>query len=40
MSNFVLLIIRGYQRLGENITNGKPDMQEAIDVSLFFFLYF
>ncbi|EEC84158.1 hypothetical protein OsI_30529 [Oryza sativa Indica Group] len=22
---------RGYQRLGENITNGKPDMQEAID---------
>jgi isopenicillin N synthase-like dioxygenase len=31
---------RGYQRLGENITNGKPDMQEAIDVSLFFFLYF
>uniref|UniRef100_A0A0E0QNH8 Fe2OG dioxygenase domain-containing protein n=1 Tax=Oryza rufipogon TaxID=4529 RepID=A0A0E0QNH8_ORYRU len=23
---------RGYQRLGENITNGKPDMQEAIDL--------
>uniref|UniRef100_A0A0E0LYT1 Fe2OG dioxygenase domain-containing protein n=1 Tax=Oryza punctata TaxID=4537 RepID=A0A0E0LYT1_ORYPU len=23
---------RGYQRVGENITNGKPDMQEAIDL--------
>ncbi|KAK0603080.1 hypothetical protein LWI29_001181 [Acer saccharum] len=22
---------RGYQRIGENITDGKPDMQEAID---------
>ncbi|KAI9166119.1 hypothetical protein LWI28_026590 [Acer negundo] len=22
---------RGYQRIGENITQGKPDMQEAID---------
>ncbi|KAK2657527.1 hypothetical protein Ddye_010579 [Dipteronia dyeriana] len=24
---------RGYQRIGENITDGKPDMQEAIDVT-------
>ncbi|KAK1586211.1 hypothetical protein Q3G72_000143 [Acer saccharum] len=27
---------RGYQRIGENITQGKPDMQEAIDVTLQF----
>ncbi|TVU08619.1 hypothetical protein EJB05_42028, partial [Eragrostis curvula] len=25
---------RGYQRVGENITKGKPDMHEAIDVDL------
>lgn len=24
---------RGYQRIGENVTKGKPDMHEAIDVS-------
>lgn len=24
---------RGYQKVGENITKGKPDMHEAIDVS-------
>jgi hypothetical protein len=24
---------RGYQRIGENITKGVPDMHEAIDVS-------
>lgn len=28
-----LLIIRGYQEVAENITLGKPDMHEAIDVS-------
>lgn len=27
-------IVRGYQRVGENVTKGKPDMHEAIDVSL------
>jgi hypothetical protein len=31
--NFLRLIDRGYQRVGENITKGKLDMQEAIDVS-------
>lgn len=25
---------RGYQRIGLNLTNGKQDMHEAIDVSL------
>lgn len=25
---------RGYQRVGENITKGVPDMHEAIDVGL------
>jgi hypothetical protein len=33
-----LLIVynsRGYQRVGENVTKGKPDMHEAIDVRLF-----
>lgn len=27
-------MFRGYQRVGENITKGVPDMHEAIDVSL------
>lgn len=27
---------RGYQRIGENITKGVPDMHEAIDVCLDF----
>ncbi|KAF3575059.1 hypothetical protein F2Q69_00061452 [Brassica cretica] len=26
---------RGYQRIGENVTKGKPDIHEAIDVSNF-----
>ena len=29
-----LLKCRGYQRIGENVTKGTPDMHEAIDVSL------
>lgn len=28
---------RGYQRIGENITKGIPDMHEAIDVGLAYF---
>jgi isopenicillin N synthase-like dioxygenase len=31
---------RGYQRIGENVTMGKPDMHEAIDVSSHLSLYF
>lgn len=35
---------RGYQRVGENITKGVPDMHEAIDVgvtnSYFMFYHF
>ena len=27
-------LIRGYQRIGENITKGIPDIHEAIDVSM------
>lgn len=26
---------RGYQRIGENITKGVPDIHEAIDVGIF-----
>lgn len=34
-NQFLLFIYlnRGYQRIGENVTKGKPDMHEAIDVS-------
>lgn len=37
-----LYICRGYQRIGENITKGVPDIHEAIDVGLanFFILCF
>jgi len=29
-------LYRGYQRIGLNLTNGKQDMHEAIDVSVLF----
>lgn len=29
-----LFVCRGYQRIGENVTKGTPDMHEAIDVSI------
>lgn len=35
---FLITSIRGYQRVGENVTKGKPDMHEAIDVSLGYFI--
>jgi hypothetical protein len=37
LQNLLIIVYnsRGYQRVGENITKGKLDMQEAIDVRLF-----